>query len=72
MAEEEGDKLHKIYSVLTDEEVEAWVTSSDDLKLPRAGVTAAFRDAEVEFLQFSANGGCGADDTNVDDEKFEE
>ncbi|CAM9203719.1 unnamed protein product, partial [Laminaria digitata] len=65
MAEEELDRLHKIYSVLTDEEVEAWVSSSDDLKLPGAGVTAAFRDAEVEFVQFSASGG-GTDDSNMD------
>lgn len=68
------DKLRKIYSVLTDEEVEAWVASSDDLKLPGAGVTAAFRDAEVEFLQFSASGGGGTDDGDMDnmDENYDE
>lgn len=66
MAGEELDRLHKIYSVLTDEEVEAWVSSSDDVKLPGAGVTAAFRDAEVEFVQFSASGGGGTDDSNMD------
>lgn len=74
MAEEEADKLCKIYSVLTDQEVEAWVSSSDDPKLPGAGVTAAFRDAEVEFVQFSAGGGGGIDDGDMDnmDENYDE
>lgn len=56
------DTLSKIYSVLTDEEVEAWNASSDDLKLPGADVTAAFRDAEIQFVQFSASGEEGTDD----------
>ncbi len=46
---EEVDKLSGIYSVLTDEEVEAWVSSEEDPKLPSDRVTAAFRDAETHF-----------------------
>lgn len=59
---EDGDKLSRIYSVLTDEEVHAWVSSDEEeLKLPRESVTAAFREAELAFIEFSSKGS-GDDD----------
>jgi len=61
---EEVDKLSRIYSVLTDEEVEAWVSSEEDPKLPSDGVTAAFREAESLF-EHEQDGGPGGDSVEI-------
>ncbi|CAM9622525.1 unnamed protein product, partial [Scytosiphon promiscuus] len=59
MAEPEVDKMSKIYSVLTDEEMEAWVSSEGEPKLPSEGVTAAFREAEGLFAEEQDGGDRG-------------
>lgn len=58
------DKLSRIYSVLTDEEVEAWISSEEDPKLPSDGVTAAFREAEGQFER-QQDGGPGGDSAEI-------
>lgn len=66
MAEEE-DKLSRIYSVLTDDEVEAWVSSEGEeggTKLPSEAVTAAFREAEGLFAE-EQDGGAGGDSLEI-------
>lgn len=60
----EVDKLSKIYSVLTDDEVEAWVSSEQDPKLPSQAVTAAFREAESLFAE-EQDGGAGGDSLEI-------
>lgn len=52
----ETDKLSRIYSVLTDEEVQAWLASDETVKLPSERVTAAFREAERQYMEFDENG----------------
>lgn len=68
---QEVDKLSRIYSVLTDEEVEAWVSSEVEegeaklkLKLPSESVTEAFREAEGLFAQ-EQDGGEGGDSVEI-------
>lgn len=66
----EVDKLSRIYSVLTDEEMEAWVSSSEGgkggqpPKLPSETVTEAFREAEGSFAQ-EQDGGEGGDSVEI-------
>lgn len=64
----EVDKLSKIYSVLTDEEIEAWVSSEDggggQPKLPSETVTEAFREGESLFAQ-EQDGGEGGDSVEI-------
>ncbi|CAM9136680.1 unnamed protein product, partial [Hapterophycus canaliculatus] len=59
MTEPEVDKMSRIYSVLTDEELGAWVSSEEEPKLPSEGVTAAFREAEGLFAEEQDGGPCG-------------
>lgn len=61
---EEVDKLSRTYSVLTDEEVEAWVSSEEAPKLPSESVTAAFREAEELFAE-EQGGGAGGDSLEI-------
>lgn len=61
---EEVDKLSRIYSVLTDDEVEAWVSSAEEPKLPSEAVTAAFREAEGLFAE-EQDGGAGGDSLEI-------
>lgn len=64
------DKMSRIYTVLTDEEIHAWVNSDGkEMKLPRASVSVAFREAESEFAAFA--GSVGGDDTDSEDKKDE-
>ncbi|CAN0009641.1 unnamed protein product, partial [Ectocarpus fasciculatus] len=64
MAEVEVAKLGGIYSVLTEEEVEAWASSEGDPKLPSEGITAAFRQAERLFAE-EQDGGKGGDSLEI-------
>lgn len=52
----ETDKLSRVYSVLTDEEVQAWLASGETVKLPSEKITAAFREAERQYMEFDENG----------------
>lgn len=61
---DEVDKLSRIYSVLTDGEVEAWVSSEEEPKLPSEAVTAAFREAEGLFAE-EQDGGAGGDSLEI-------
>lgn len=68
---QEVDKLSRIYSVLTDDEIEAWVSSEaggggqqSKLKLPSETVTQAFREAEGLFAQ-EQDGGEGGDSVEI-------
>lgn len=64
MAEPEVDKMSRIYSVLTDEELEAWVSSEGEPKLPSESVTAAFREAE-ELFAVEQDGGDRGDSVEI-------
>lgn len=61
---EEVAKLVGIYSVLTEEEVEAWVSSEGDPKLPSESITTAFRQAERLFVE-EQDGGEGGDSLEI-------
>ncbi|CAN0165115.1 unnamed protein product, partial [Ectocarpus sp. 13 AM-2016] len=61
---EEVAKVGGIYSVLTEEEVEAWVSSEGDPKLPSESITAAFRQAERLFAE-EQDGGEGGDSLEI-------